>query len=184
MHCQGVCRAMERAAAVYDLDAEAARWAGLMHDVAKELPDQELLRLLGKFYPEALEKLPEKYRVNTYLHGPAGAVIMRKLWEYPNRDVVLAIEQHAGNHLDMSLLSRCLHVADLTAPVCDYPGRDKLDREFMAGRLDHAELLADTWTVEYFLERNIPVHPVYQEKIRRLSAEVRPTRDFFVRSLA
>ncbi len=177
-HSLNVCRMMEKLAAKYDLDPEAARWCGLMHDVAREQPDHELVRLLGKFYPESLEHLPERYRVGTYLHGPAGAVVMRKLWEYPHRGVMLAIEQHAGNYLDMPLLSRCLHLADLACPVMEYPGRAKLERELLAGRLDNADLLASTWLIEYFEEKGTPVHPCYYEKIRRLQTSIRPASNF------
>lgn len=180
-HCLGVWRMMERVAPIYGIDPEAARWSGLMHDVAKELPDTELLRLLRRFHPASLDSIPEKCRVNTYLHGPAGAVLMHKLWEFPNTDIVLAIEQHCGCYLDMPLLSRCLEVVDLASPMCEYPGRAKLERELLAGHLDRAELLHNVWSVEYLLARGVSIHPTYQEKIRRLSAIVKPAPDFLAR---
>lgn len=182
-HCLAVGLLMEKAGRIYRLrcDPSLAMTAGLLHDVAREATMPHMLSWLEGFDQWSLEAL-EHYRHPMYLHGPAGACIAKHVLGVDEGNILNAIKRHAGHWPDDSRLTRCLHVADLVAPAEDYPGREKLEALFLSGDLDSAELLVDTWLIEYFGAKSIPIHPGYHNKVVELNRRLNPERDFFLRT--
>jgi len=181
-HSLSVMMAMERAAGLYGLDLLKAAHVGILHDLAKEMPDEQLMAILAEHDPQELKALEEIGCLhNCYLHGPAAVPLARSEFGIDDQEVLLAIRQHVGNYDDMGLLARCLHVADMTAPTISFPGARKLHLLFTQGRLDEAELLLDAWILENNSGRGIPVHPSYHTRIQVLTEIVGPGPDFFSR---
>ena len=79
LHCIGVMNVMAKASTIYGLDKDLAMQAGLLHDIAKELEDKQLLELVKHEDMAILEKLPKNCHIGTYLHGPAGAILVRQI---------------------------------------------------------------------------------------------------------
>ncbi len=104
-----VAELMERWAGRMGVDAvEVRRWraAGLLHDVLRDAPPQELRPLLG---PEEA-KLPDGI-----LHGPA-AVIRLRDEGVRDEGFLLAIGYHTLGHPGFDLLGRMLFAADFLEP--------------------------------------------------------------------
>jgi len=132
-HSQKVMHIMGSASKVYGLKYTEAMAAGLLHDIGREWRLSKILEILQRNDPDLLEQTPADCRVVSYLHGPAGAFVLKQMWghEIKSKEVIRAIREHAGNFMDMGFLSRCLHIADVLAPVRDYAGREKLAMLFM-----------------------------------------------------
>lgn len=179
-HSIAVMHMMRKAAESYKLDKVPAQLAGLLHDVAREMPFGNQIRLLEQYDSDSLRHNHwTKHEV--YTHGPAGVILISRALGCNSSDILDAVKRHAGNYQDMSLLARCLHVADMLAPNKPYTGSEKLKRLFFAGQLDEAELLLDVWLLEIAPQFGFPVHPCYRHRIEELKKLVKPVPGFFDR---
>lgn len=94
-----------------------ARLAGLMHDCARCLTDEELLEECRKYGIEVLETEKERPYL---LHGKVGAYYCKKKYEIDQEGILSAIEWHTTGREAMSILEKIIFVADYIEP-----GRDK-----------------------------------------------------------
>ena len=119
-HTIGVMLTAGNLAYAYRFPYKNAMMAGLLHDCAKCLSDEERLAICkeeGIFVSDVERCEPH------LLHGKVGAFLAEK--KYKVRDVSLlhAIAVHTTGEKDMSLLDKILFVADYIEP-----GRDKAKR--------------------------------------------------------
>lgn len=136
MHAMGIV------ARVYGLDAAQASLAGLCHDIAWAMPIDQMVSTLNRYESLLLSQLTGPQRRNSaFLHGPVSAWVALE-YGVNEEAVFLAIREHSGCFPEMTLLSRCLRVVDLTIelPVSD-KRRDQMFRHLMTGGLDTAEKL-------------------------------------------
>ncbi len=178
---------MGSAAKIYDLKYTEAMAAGLLHDIGREWQMSKILEILQRYDPDLLEQTPADCQVMSYLHGPAGAFIVQQMWghEIRSKEVIRAIREHAGNFADMGFLSRCLHIADVLAPVRDYAGREKLAKLFMQGRIDEADLLQCHFLHDFYQTNSWTVHPVWKQRKQMLEQIVgEKPPEFFSREAA
>ncbi|MDI3299125.1 MAG: bis(5'-nucleosyl)-tetraphosphatase (symmetrical) YqeK [Bacillota bacterium] len=105
-------------------DPERARLAGILHDWARELPDEETAALARRY------DLPERaggFRT-ALLHGPVAAAILREELGFDDEAVLEAIELHTVGRPGMSRLARVVWLADAVEPTREYPGVEELRR--------------------------------------------------------
>ncbi len=158
-HSRRVAELARRIAEANGLDPERAYLAGLLHDLAKELPEKELLRLAP---PEN-----EVERAHPLvLHGRAGRVLARRLG-VEDEEVLEAIEGHVVGVDPGFGLGMAVYVADLAEP-----GRGlnaDLAERALSGDLAGAYREAVLRKVAYLEGRGIPVHPRTREVLARLA---------------
>jgi nicotinate-nucleotide adenylyltransferase len=109
-HCRRTAALASRLARRFGADPGLARLAGLAHDLARELPDAELLRL------SAADGAPLRdweARRPVLLHGRAAAVL---LGEGCPPEVREAVADHVTGSPGMSVLARLVYVADFLEP--------------------------------------------------------------------
>ncbi len=156
-HILRVAELARELAAASGADAERAYLAGLLHDVARELPEEELLRLcppeneVEKSHPRAL-------------HGCAGRKLAAE-WGVTDPEVLEAIEGHVWGVDPDNLIGMAVYVADTSEP-----GRgvnDDVRVLGLRGELKKAYAAAVGRKVEYLRAKGIPIHP------RTLKAYVR-----------
>jgi len=130
-------------------DGEKAYLAGILHDVAREMDEEELLRLcppqndVEKSHPRAL-------------HGCAGRKIAAE-WGVTDPEVLDAIEGHVWGVEPENLVGMAVYVADTSEP-----GRgvnDDVREMALAGDLQRAYAAAVGRKVEYLRAKGIPIHP-------------------------
>lgn len=103
----------------YGADMNSAYLAGLLHDCAKNLEDERMLKTAKKYKLE----LTDFERANPFiLHGPVGACISRAEFEITDEDILNAIRNHTTGRAGMSLLEKIIFIADYIEP-----GRDAAD---------------------------------------------------------
>lgn len=172
-HCLRTADMIRRAVtARAAVDERKAILAGLLHDVAKDLPFEELVRQLERYDARSLTDLPRACQGHeVYLHGPVGAVIVRRAIDLDDPDILHAISRHTGSYPNLEPLTRLVHIADCAERGRNLAEREDLERAFLDGRIDDAELIIARFIVRFFPTMNTPVHPYYHLKIRALSRD-------------
>lgn len=116
-HSLGVMRLSQELALEYGADLEAAGVAGLLHDITRETPPEDLLGRAKEF------KIPideiEK-RVPILLHGKVGAEILKREWRINNREVLEAVACHVTGAPEMTVLAQIVFIADFAEPGRDF----------------------------------------------------------------
>ncbi len=158
-HIERVAALARDIAMAHSLDSDKAYLAGILHDVARDLPALELLRLAP---PETLADADHPLAV----HGRAGRAILEQ-WGMTDRDVLDAVEEHVTGPRSGNLLSICVYVADVSEP-----GRGVNDdiRELAFLDLERAYHQALTCKVHYLQSKGRVVHPRTMEAYYRLRA--------------
>jgi nicotinate-nucleotide adenylyltransferase len=118
-HSCNVARAAKQLAQRYGADQENAYFAGLVHDICKEMDMEEQRRLMlaGDFAPDEAELHSKKL-----WHGIAGAYFLRTEFGVTDWDILLAVRFHAVGRQDMSLLEEIIYMADMISEERDYKG--------------------------------------------------------------
>ena len=130
--------------------------AALLHDFAKDISGQELLKIAGAnnlITYKAEEVQPD------LLHGPVGALLCRRDLQIGDEEVLRAIRFHTTGHERMSVLEKVVFLADLVEPSRNYAGVDEL-RKICEDDLDKGLLLAFDSTLQYVLRRKMLIHPL------------------------
>lgn len=138
------------------LNREKLGLAALLHDIAKDIPDEELLALASKnklITCKAEEVQPD------LLHGPVGAFLCRRDLHIYDQEVLQAIQYHTTGHQDMSLLDMMVFLADLVEPSRSYEGVDEL-RKICKNSLNEGLLYAFDSTIQYVVKRELLIHPL------------------------
>lgn len=108
IHSLGVMEMAVELAKIYNVDEKKAELAGLLHDNAKEMTPEELL----KYVDDNNIKISEVERINTkILHGKVGAEIAKKKYGV-SKEIQEAIEYHTTTNPNMTTLDKIVFVAD------------------------------------------------------------------------
>jgi nicotinate-nucleotide adenylyltransferase len=93
----------------FNLDPRAGYFAGIAHDLAKELDGKQMLKL-AKSDGNTISAL-EKGRLNL-LHGRAAAVLLRERFCIHNKDILEAVAVHTSGSENMCPLAKVIYIAD------------------------------------------------------------------------
>ena len=101
----------------YEVDIDKAELAGLLHDCAKCIDDEEARDDCKKYNI----MLTEVEKRNPFLvHSKLGAVYAEKIYGIEDEEIISAIRFHTTGKPDMTLLEKIIYIADYIEP-----GRDK-----------------------------------------------------------
>ncbi len=104
----------------FGVPEEKAELAGLLHDLCRELPDDETLAAAARY---GIPVGPaEARRPRKILHGPVAAAELAEGGEDP--EVVRAIALHTVGDAGMTVLEKCVYLADYCEPSRSFPGVD------------------------------------------------------------
>lgn len=153
-HVIGVRNTAVKLAEIYGEDREKAMLAGLIHDCAKNMGDEEILNIVKENGHE-----PDWIELNSpqLLHGMAAAIIAKQVMGVEDGPVLNAITCHTTGKANMTMLEKIIYVADYIEPSRNFPGVDEL-RKAAFTNMDSAMLLALDNTIRYVLERNQLLH--------------------------
>ena len=110
-HSECVANRCVELATIHKVDAEAARLAGIAHDIAKEMSHEEKLEYCKENHLEvdSIEKVHPGL-----LHAKIGADIAKKEFGF-SEDICSAIKYHTTAKANMSQLDKVLYVADMSS---------------------------------------------------------------------
>jgi len=155
LHSLGVSEVAGELAQIHGADREKAEVAGLVHDIARDLPPAQLLKMASEFgiMVSAVEEMEPEL-----LHSRVGAGIAESELDISDPGILQAIRFHTTGHPGMSTLDKILYLADLIEPGRDFPAVERL--RWLAGiRLDCAVLAALEQSLRYLLCRGKCIHP-------------------------
>jgi predicted HD superfamily hydrolase involved in NAD metabolism len=163
-HTLRVADTVERLAKLHGLDPRRARLAGLLHDTAREVGKEELLRVAQK-QNLALDDFERERPI--LLHGPVAAELSRKELGVEDAEVREAVRVHTTGEPGMDQLALALYVADKIEPGRDQPGVEGL-RKLALKSLRRAAMAALEGSISHNQERGRPIHPKSLETLQWL----------------
>jgi predicted HD superfamily hydrolase involved in NAD metabolism len=154
-HSISTSRVASQLAAHYGAGQMKAMVAGLLHDCAKALTEEE-----QKAYIErnglSLDEIESQER--GLWHAPVGEVMAREEFGIDDHDILRAIRIHSIGAARMSLMAKVVYVADYIEPYRHFRGRADLARLAMKD-LDLTLLHVLNHKLIYILHKKGMIHP-------------------------
>lgn len=154
-HSLGVRDECVALAVRYGADVEKARLAGLVHDCARGLDNDQLLRLATRYKIDVSNW--EDFDLSL-MHGPVGACLARELFGISDEEILHAVAVHTVGCKDMGLLDLVLFVADYIEPNRTFEGVEDI-RTAAEQSLESAAVTGYAATLRHLLETNRLIHP-------------------------
>lgn len=112
---------------LYGLDGELGYFAGISHDMCKNLEPEKLLRLARKDGNPVSELEKSKPAL---LHGRAAAVKLQSDFDFHEPSVIEAVANHTFGRKNMCALAKVLYAADKIEPGREHVTDSYLERLF------------------------------------------------------
>lgn len=164
-HCLNVAKAAEQLAAKNGADTEKARLSGILHDIMKETPPEEQLKILqssGIMLTDVERSAPKLWL------AMSGYAYLRDTLGIKDAEILDAVRYHTTGRADMSVLEKAVFVADFISDERDYEGVEELRKAAYKG-LDEAVLAGLIYTIQDLSQNRKPIHPdslaAYNEEI-------------------
>lgn len=116
-HSINVANAAVMLARKHGGDADKAYVAGLLHDIAKEMPAEEQLKLV---ITSQLDVCDIEKKAVPLFHAIAGAELIISLFDITDKDIINAVRYHTVARSGMSKLEVIIYMADLISEDRDY----------------------------------------------------------------
>jgi len=116
LHTLGTIEAAEQLASHYGADVRSARWAALLHDIAKEFSSDKKHALCELWNIPLDEVLLESIDIT---HSLLGAELASREFHIKDEGILNAIRYHTTGHKGMSLLDKVIMLADYIDPNRD-----------------------------------------------------------------
>jgi len=146
LHSLGVEEVACDMAAIYGYDMEKAALAGILHDCAKYLSDEELIRECEK-YGLPISAIERKCAF--LLHAKVGALYARVMYGIEEEEILDAINYHTTGRPQMTLLEKIIFTADYIEPYRKPLPRIDIIRETAYTDLDQAVVMILENTLSY-----------------------------------
>ena len=144
-HSYGVAEEARRLAGRYGADPQQAYYAGLCHDICKNMPLEEQLQWIKR---SAIILDSAFYQQPPIWHGFAAAQYLREEMGVEDDDILQAVRYHTTGRAGMSLLEKIIFTADLTER-----GRDYSDVETVRTLADRSLEQAVLYILRYTLRK-------------------------------
>jgi len=171
-HTVRVADTIEKLARLHGLDPERARLAGLLHDTAREIGKEELLRVAEE---DGLSVGNFERERPILLHGPVAAELAREDLRVEDKEILDAVRVHTTGEPGMGPLALALFVADKIEPGREQPGVEDL-RDLASVSLYRATRAALESSISHNERRDRSAHPKSQQTLDwlRASGDERP----------
>ncbi len=113
LHTLGTAQCARELAKKYGLDEDKAYLTGLLHDCAKCLETQELLKIIKEELKDVDEGELQNYKT---FHAPVGAYFAKKIYGINDNEILGAIRKHTIGATGMSLFEKIIFLADKIEP--------------------------------------------------------------------
>lgn len=154
-HSQCVAEEAARLAERYGADVEKARLAGILHDIMKDTPKEEQLKILDRF-GIILTKIE---RSNPRLwHAISGAAYLEGALHVTDPEILGAVRCHTSGKGGMSLFEKVLFIADYISADREYPGVEEM-RASAYKSLEETIILGLDFTLRELLDGRFPIDP-------------------------
>jgi len=168
-HCREVSQTAVRLAERWDANIEKARIAGILHDCARCLHGEELLKT-AHYYgmtPNEFELVQP-----ALIHAPLGAIIAQRRFGILDSEILQAIRRHTTGSAGMTLLDKIIYLSDCIEPGRSFSGARKM-RDLALANLDVAVISAYEQSIHYVMANGGVLHPFTVEGRNSLLMEMK-----------
>ncbi len=155
VHSLEVAELSKELARRFGEDEEKAYLAGILHDCAKKIPNDEAIKKCMEF---GIKLNEVELKNPALIHAPLGAEIAKREFGIKDSDIYNAIKNHTVARAGMSNLEKIVYVADMAEPGRDFEGVNEI-RKLLKENLDDAVLCALKFTLKFNIDREKLVHP-------------------------
>ena len=159
-HSVGTANTARKLALKYNSDPTKAEFAGLCHDLAKELKKEKMLKyidIFSIFKDPCIEKQPN------LAHGEVAAALLELEFGILDEEILNAVKWHTYGCENMSLLSKIVYMADIIEPSRDFESVDEL-RRLAFINLDDA-ILSFNDNCEIYMKQSGQIKHTYTDKM-------------------
>lgn len=154
-------------ATLYDADVDACRLAALLHDYAKDMSDETIVRI-----KKAANIDEEMLAFGSQIwHGPAGAYFAKEKFGVVNKEIQDAIFQHTIGGKEMTLVSKIIFIADYIEEGRNFPGVEEA-RALATVNLDAAVCYKIKQTLFHLIKQEQIIYPetvhVYNHWVKKM----------------
>ena len=155
-HSLGVAETAVALARRFGVDEKQARIAGLLHDCAREFPNENLIAEAEKrlIMVETIER-----QMPLLLHAYVGARLVREKYGVDDAAVEQAIWRHTVGGAQMTKLDKIIWFADMIEPGRNSPGVEELRALARTAGLDEMLLAGLTQSIIFVAQRGGLIHP-------------------------
>lgn len=159
-HTLGVMYTAAALAMAHGADMEQALYAGLLHDCAKCIPNEEKIALCRKYQ---IPVSAAEERSPFLLHAKLGAYYARNTYEIQDEEILHAIKVHTTGEPGMNTLDKIIYIADYIEPNRDQAPNLETIRKLAFQNLDETmeQILGDT--LSYLKEKGGEIDPLTAE---------------------
>ncbi|MCD7742263.1 MAG: bis(5'-nucleosyl)-tetraphosphatase (symmetrical) YqeK [Ruminococcus sp.] len=122
-HSMNVAAAAKELAQLFGEDEQRAYFAGMIHDIAKELGKDEQYELAKRNEYDVSEI---ELNTSALLHAIAGAQLLKERFGIEDKEILLAVRYHTVAAGGMSRLAQIVYLADLISIDRDYKDVKKM----------------------------------------------------------
>ncbi|GAB4116007.1 MAG: bis(5'-nucleosyl)-tetraphosphatase (symmetrical) YqeK [Candidatus Caldatribacteriota bacterium] len=158
-HALNVAQVAKDLAIKHGEDSYKAEIAGLLHDCAKDLPEDVLREKIKEFQIELdnmMKKIPKLW------HPLVGAEIAKQEFKITDVSILRAIRIHSTGAAQMSMLDKIIFLSDKIEPLRDNQGVEEV-RAIAENSLDKAILKLLDRGIEYLIKKGLLIHPLTLE---------------------
>ena len=155
-HSLGVAETAVFLAERFGINREQAQVAGLLHDCAREFPNEDLIQEAEK---RQIAVEPVEKQMPLLLHAYVGARLVVEKYGVNDKAVEQAIWRHTVGGAQMTKLDKIIWFADMIEPQRDYPGVEKLRELSRTASLDEMMLAGLTQSIAFVLQKGGLIHP-------------------------
>ncbi len=153
-HTMGVKKTAIDMARTFGEDEEKAGLAGLLHDCAKCMTLEQMLKMAKNEPTDAVSQ-----KSKALMHAVAGRAMAETVYGVKDEEVLDAIRWHTTGRAGMSRLEKIIYLADMIEPTRKpYPGLEEL-RALCHEDLDEAMHTALLQSMHHVLEQGKELHP-------------------------
>ncbi len=143
IHSLGVADSARELAKIYGADEEKAYLAGLLHDVAKNVPKDEQLQMMEK---AGIILSPAEKNNPKLWHAIAGECYLRCEMGITDPEILGSVRYHTTGKAGMNLLEKIIYVADYISAERNYPDVDVMRDLSVNHSLEEAALYSLQYT--------------------------------------
>ncbi len=156
MHSIGVSDTAVKLAEKFNVSAEKAKIAGLLHDCAREFSTDSLISEAEK-RNITIEEIDEFQPI--LLHAVLGAVLAREQYGVTDGDILSAISLHTTGKPDMTALDKVVYLADMIEPHRKYDDIERIRRMIDMNSLDDIMIAAFDASLSFVIQKGQMIHP-------------------------
>ncbi len=148
-HSVGVMETAVKLASLYGVNEKKAELAGLLHDCAREMKAEEILKICEEknIVIDNICAMQPKL-----LHGPVGTVVAREEYGIEDEEILSAIYCHTTGRKVMSALDKIIFLADYIEPGRDFSGVEKV-REAVFEDLDNGMVTSLVSIIKHLVKK-------------------------------